>query len=85
MRKKKTFTKSTWYDWHDWLINYIPELMVGVKDQIVNFLKIKDYSKLERVKTMYRRGKKQLEENILNNIRNYLKLKKENEAIIGIN
>ena len=59
--------------------------MVGVKDQIVNFLRIKDYSKLERVETMYRGGKKQLEENILKHIRNLLKLKKENEAIIGIN
>ena len=85
MRKKKTITKNTWYDWHNWLISYIPELMVGVKDQIVNFLRIKDYSKLERVETMYRGGKKQLEENILKHIRNHLKLKKENEAIIGIN
>ena len=24
--KIRTFTKSTWYDWHDWLINNIPEL-----------------------------------------------------------
>ena len=25
LTKKRTFTKNTWYDWHDWLINYIPE------------------------------------------------------------
>ena len=25
LTKKRTFTKNTWYDWNDWLINYIPE------------------------------------------------------------
>ena len=25
--KKTTFTKNTWYDWHNWLINYILELI----------------------------------------------------------
>ena len=25
LTKKGTFTKSTWYNWYDWLINYIPE------------------------------------------------------------
>ena len=25
LTKKKTFTKRTWYDWCDWLINYSPE------------------------------------------------------------
>ena len=24
--KIRTFTKSTWYDWHDCLINNVPEL-----------------------------------------------------------
>ena len=23
--KKRTFTNNTWYNWYDWLINYIPE------------------------------------------------------------
>ena len=25
LAKKRTFTKKTWYDWFNWLINYIPE------------------------------------------------------------
>ena len=25
LTKKRTFTKNTWDDWYDWLINYIPE------------------------------------------------------------
>ena len=25
LTKKKTFTENTWYDWCDWLINYIPK------------------------------------------------------------
>ena len=25
LTKKRTFPKNTWYDWYDWLINYIPE------------------------------------------------------------
>ena len=37
----------------------------------------KDYSKPERVKTVYGGGKKQSEENIINSIRNYFKLKKD--------
>ena len=41
--KKRTFTKNTWYDWYNWLINYIPEpiktTMDGVKDQIISLLK----------------------------------------------
>ena len=50
--------------------------MSWVKD-----FKTKDYSKLERVKTMYGGGKKQSEKNVIKSIRNLFKLKKENEAI----
>ena len=25
LTKKRTLRKNAWYDWHDWLINYIPE------------------------------------------------------------
>ena len=25
LTKKRTFTKNISYDWHEWLINYIPE------------------------------------------------------------
>ena len=36
LSKKKIFTKNTWHDWYDWLINYIPEPMQktvdGIKD-----------------------------------------------------
>ena len=43
------FTKNIWYDWYDWLINYISEPIkesVGwVKDQIISLFKTKDYSK----------------------------------------
>ena len=28
LTKKITFAKKTWYDWYDWLINYIPEPMI---------------------------------------------------------
>ena len=27
LTKKRAFAKKTWYDWYDWLINYIPEPM----------------------------------------------------------
>ena len=57
------------FDWYDWLINYIPEPItksVGrVKDQNMIFLKIKDYSKPDLVKTVYRGGKKRSEEYII--------------------
>ena len=90
---KRTFTKNTWFDWYDWLINYIPESIrtaVGrVKDQIINILKTKDYSKPKRVKTEYGGGRKssklkiqkQSEENMIKSIKKLFKLKKENEAI----
>ena len=55
--------------------------MGGVKDQIMGLFKTKDYSKPERVKTVYEGEKKQSEENIIKSIRNLFKLKKENEAI----
>ena len=38
--KKRTFAKSTWYHWYDWLINYIPEPIKTAgcaKDKIVSF------------------------------------------------
>ena len=51
--------------WCDWLINYIPESMKktvdGVKDQIKNLFKTKDYRKPDHVKTVYGGGKKQSE------------------------
>ena len=25
LTKKRTFTKKTWHNWYDWLINYVPE------------------------------------------------------------
>ena len=42
--KYRTFTKNTWYDWCDWLINYIPQ---SIKKQWVvtisiNFISFKD-------------------------------------------
>ena len=39
--------------------------------------KTKDYDKLERVRTVYGDGKKQLEENIIKSITNLFKLKKK--------
>ena len=43
LTERKTFTENTWYDWHDWLINYIPEpikkTLGGIKDEIIIFLK----------------------------------------------
>ena len=80
LTKKRTFAKSTWYDWYDWLTNYFPELIKkslgGVKDQVMNLFKTKDYSKPERIKNVYRGGKKQSEENIIKIIGNLFKLKK---------
>ena len=54
--------------------------MGGVKKQIISLFKTRDYSKLERVKTVYR-GEKKSDENIIRSIRNLLKLKLENEGI----
>ena len=38
LAKKRTFTKRTWYDWYDCLINYIPEpmekIVVGLKTKL---------------------------------------------------
>ena len=55
--------------------------MGEVKDQIMSVLKTKDYSKSERVKTVYGGGQKQSEETVIKSIRNLFKLKKENGAI----
>ena len=92
LTKKRTFMKSAWYDWHDWLINYTPETIKavgGVKNRIMILCKTKDYSQPKLVKTVYEDGKKpiklkiqkQSENNIIKNIRNLFKLKKENKAI----
>ena len=56
--------------------------MGGVNDQIMNLFKSKDYSKRKRVKTVNGSGKEQSEENVIKIIRNFLKIKKENEVII---
>ena len=45
----------------------------------MSFFKTKDYSEPECVKTVYRSGKKQSEENLNKSIRNNFKLKKEHE------
>ena len=55
--------------------------MGEAKVQIMNLLKTKDYSKPERIKTVYGGGKKQSEESIIKSIRNLFKLRKENEEI----
>ena len=34
LTKKRTFTKSTLYDWYDWLINYIPETIINPKAEL---------------------------------------------------
>ena len=44
--------------------------MDEVKDQIMNLFKTKDHSKPERVKTVYGRGQKQSEENIIKSVTN---------------
>ena len=58
LTKKRTFKKKTWYDWYDWLINYVPcfykKTVDGTKDQIMSFFKTKDYSKPKSVKTVWR-------------------------------
>ena len=47
----------------------------------MSLFKIKDYIKPERVKNVYRSGKKQSEKNKIESIGNLFKLKKENKAI----
>ena len=38
LTKKRVSTKNTWYEWYDWLINYIPESIetpkVGFKTKL---------------------------------------------------
>ena len=62
LTKKRTFTKNTWYDWHNWLMNYIPEPIEkpegGVKDQIMSLSKTNEYSQPKRVKNVYGGRKK---------------------------
>ena len=65
LTKKRTCTKNTWYDWYNWLINYIPEPIKKrgwVKDQTMCLFITKDYSKPEPAKTVYGGGKKQSKE-----------------------
>ena len=54
LTKNRAFTKNTWHNWYDWLINYIPEpikkTVRGVENQIIGLLKIKDYIQPKRVK-----------------------------------
>ena len=80
LTKKRIFTKNTWCDWYDWLINYIPDLIqktVGdVKDQIMSLFKTKDYRKPEPVKIMYS-AKRKLGKPKTQNIRNPFILKKK--------
>ena len=68
--KKRTFAKNTWYDWYDWLVNYILDAinktMGGVKDKIMRLFKInttRDYSEAASVKNMDGGGKKLSEDN----------------------
>ena len=52
--------------------------MGGFKDQIMSLFKTNNYSKAERVKTVYGGDeKKQSEENIIKSIGNVFKLKKK--------
>ena len=30
--KKKKFSKNAWYNWYDWLVNYIPEPIKTMND-----------------------------------------------------
>ena len=46
----------------------------------MRLFKTKDYSKPKCVRTVYRGGKKQSEENIIKSIRNLFQLNKENEV-----
>ena len=88
--KKKRPTKITWYNW---LINYIPvpvrKTVSGSKDKVVSPFKTntpKDSDKQsvygKEKKPSKRKTQKHFEQgNIIKNIRNSFKLKKENEAI----
>ena len=90
--KKKRHIKSTWYHW---LINYIPEpirkAVGGFTDKVVsifmrnttdNYSQQTVYSKASKLKTASKlKPQKQSEDNIIKNIRNLFKLKKEIEAI----
>ena len=84
LTKKKTFIKSIWYDWHDWLINYIPELIQnsigGVEDQIMSLFKTKDYNKSEPVKTVLG-GESKLSKPKTQNTKNPFLLKKTKKEI----
>ena len=60
--------------------------MRGLKYQIMSLLKIKDYSQPKHFKTIYSGGKKRSElkkkslDNIIKNIRNLFKIKRESKA-----
>ena len=59
MMKKRSLTKNTWNNWHNCLINCIPEPIKkrdGVKGKIMSVFKVnitQDYSKPTRVRNMY--------------------------------
>ena len=66
LKKKKSRRRDQlqkfWYDWYNWLINFILEPirknMGGVNDQIMSLFKTQAYSKPKRVKTVNGSGKK---------------------------
>ena len=79
--KKRTFTKNTWFDWCDWLINYIPEpikkTMDGVKDQIMSlFIRIIVNQNMSKLCIQVERNN---QKKAIKSVRNIFKLKKENE------
>ena len=64
MMKKRSLEKNTWFDWYNWLINYIPQpkkTVGGVKDKIMSHFKTNtsnDYSKSACVNNVNGGGKK---------------------------
>ena len=58
LTKKRAFTKNTWYNLYDWLINYILEpiknIAGGIKDQIFLFKQEDDYYKPARVGNLWK-------------------------------
>ena len=58
-RTRKQLQKNTWYDFYDWLTNYIPESIKNPWVVLKSFFKkTKDYSLPKHVKTVYGGGKK---------------------------
>ena len=93
LTKNRTLAKNTWFNWYYQLINYIPEsikkLWLVLNIKIMILFKTQGCSQPKRVKNVYGGGKKpsklkKSEGNIIKNIRNLFKLKKENKAIKDI-